>query len=346
MLKRFVVAMLLLVLVPLPAWADPNRPAVVTRVDTGSVGVNFGSQQRAQYGQEFYVYRGGYLVGRIRLTQVQETASTALVVETEPDTSIQVGDVVSAFAPRPGTPSAAGPQPPVLATAPPATPAQPLDDGRDFEKLVHERTRTFMFQTGPKNKRVVEVPWFEMANIVTSSPGLYGGPWTVDPWMVGSSAWFYYERTKFSKKMNNNTRAYIEAVYWDESLLSAYTNYYLYKEARTLTPEQQAQTRQSMLVQKGLDKNIVFQVQVTNRGTTPIHLSPFSWHFYLLDGNGNRVKATRYDQALDQDIVIGGQIKGYVYFDRYDAAGHAVLGPGPVKVLVDDFMGEHATMKW
>ncbi|HEY4001831.1 MAG TPA: hypothetical protein VGO93_23345 [Candidatus Xenobia bacterium] len=315
------------------AWAD--NPAVVTQIDPGGVSVNFGARQQAASGQEFYVYHEGQWVGRLRLTQVGDNTSSAQIVQTVAGSSVQVGDVVSSFAPTPATQPAMAPSPYI-----------PAYSGPSFPEVVHKNTRSFSFGGGMPGTP----PAFQSSSwpsyTMMAAPLFMGGLGSASPWFLGSTGMMVMTQQHAQKQMREaykSNQSELQVVYWDTQLTQAYASAYV-ADSET-DPMRQAQLRQNVLAQKGVDKNYIFQIHLLNRGFAPFQVGPFNQHFFLLDSHGGRLAARRYDEALDGSIPAGGEVQGYVYFDRFDAYGNPRLN-GPVKVVVDNVQGAGATFTW
>jgi len=104
--------------------------------------------------------------------------------------------------------------------------------------------------------------------------------------------------------------------------------------------------RASLYAQKGLDRYVVFNVKLINKGPGTVQLSPFHWHMYVLDAQGNRVKAERYDQVLDRTLNPDQWVEGNIYFMKVDVAGRPLLPPGKVKVALEDILGDRGEMSF
>jgi hypothetical protein len=148
----------------------------------------------------------------------------------------------------------------------------------------------------------------------------------------------------FSGSMNQRPKTYLEVVYWDRDLARAYADYYVYKEANN-GGTRVSDVRRSIMAQKGVDNSVVFQFKLSNRGPGILQLAPFDWHMYLLDRDGNRIKADRYDEMLDKALNPGQETQGYMYFSRQDSQGRSLLGD-KVTLDMEDIMGEHTKVHW
>jgi hypothetical protein len=343
-IRRLLAALLLCVATVHPALAEVR--GMVTRVSGEEISINIGQQKNAQPGMQLYVYDSmGKPVATVRVVEVDDYASRVQILGLEPRSSLSVGNTVTDTAFTPTPPGSA----PATAATPSATPssegtppAKAVDPVKNFEAVLTAHTQMYSFKGGKGG--AIKVDLGDVLNIV-SSVGIGNGSIGIsNPWLITTTAFETYERYSHSARVNQKARSTIEVVYWDEALTNAYADYYVYKETY-LDAAKKEEVRQSLLAQKGVQSSAVFQVRIRNRGPGLLQLAPFDWHVYLLDAEGNRIKAERYDEILDKALNAGQEVQGYVYFPKRDPLGRSYVGE-PVQLLIEDIFGERTTVKW
>lgn len=146
------------------------------------------------------------------------------------------------------------------------------------------------------------------------------------------------------KSMHKTLSLDVEVTWWSEDLVDAYSDMMAFREGRT-SMEQRIAMRNGLYAQKGIDKFIVFHIKLKNVGKENVQIEPFHWHAYLLDDQGNNVKAERYDQILDKALIPGQETEGNIYFLKYDASGRNFSG-SHVTLVLEDILTERQTMKF
>lgn len=342
---------LALVLVSTAPWfAHAAVRGMVTRVRGEQIVVNLGLNKDIHPGTMLYVYDGGGRpMGQVRVVQVDDYSCEVAIVRMEPQSALQVGYNVT-DTPYTPTDLAASPKPSASPTSggdvalvrTPDAP-KPVDPVKQFESILRQRTQSYAFHGGKGGSIKIEPS--DAINLMTTVIGVgRGASASVNPWLLSSTAYDQWQRYNATATMNQKARTTLEVVYWDDVLTNAYADYYVYKETY-LDAARKQEMRQSLLSQKGVNTSAVFQVRLRNRGPGVLQISPFDWHFYMLDAEGNRVKAERYDEVLDKALNVGQDAQGYVYFPRRDPLGRSYV-PEPVKVLVEDVFGERTTIVW
>lgn len=328
------------------SWAEVR--GMITRVQGDEVVVNLGLQKNMKPGTVLYVYNSqGAPQATVTVVQVDDYSSVVQITSMEPNARLGVGSNVNdtAYA---ATPPGAAPKPSpgatTGATTGGGTSTATVDPVKNFESSLKSHTQIYSFQGGKGG--VIKIDATDIINIASTLGGMAGqGAYGIaNPWLITTTAFDHYERYNTTARMNQKARSTLEIVYWDEALTGAYANYYVYKETY-LDPAKKEEVRQSLLAQKGVSSSAVFQVRIRNKGPGTLQLAPFDWHLYLLDPEGNRVKAERYDEILDKAMNPGQEVQGYVYFPKRDPLGRPYVGT-PVTVLVEDIFGERATIRW
>jgi hypothetical protein len=330
-----------------PALADTR--GMVTRVQGEDIQVNLGVDKNIKPGQKLYVYDAmGHPVAVVTVTQVDENASRVQIVSMEPGTSLSLGNQVSD---APYTPAPLPAHTPVAAT-PTASPSPPtstssgkaVDPVKNFGAELKSHTQIYSFRGGKGG--AIKINAIDVLNIVSTlglTPAGASG-YIMNPWLVTSTAFDTYNTYTATAKANQRARSYIQLIYWDASLASAYADYYLYKEQVT-DPVRREEMRRSLMAQKGVQSSAVFQVKIRNMGPGALQIAPFDWHCYMIDPNGNRVKAERYDEILDKALNPGQEVDGYIFFPRRDPVGKPYVA-NPPTLQIDDIFGERATIKF
>lgn len=338
--------------------AGADTRGMVTRVQGDDVVVNLGLQKGMQPGKTLYVYDAlGKPVATVQVTQVDETSSHVEIVSMEPGSALTLGNQVSETAYTPAPPPAR-PTTPVTGVPPVspetpgalATPAQstgsvkPVDPLKSFAQVLKQHTQMYSFRGGKGG--AIKINVFDVLNLAsTLGVGPAGSNASiVNPWLVSTNVYDMYSTYSATAKANQRARSYLQIIYWDQALVASYADYYLYKENVT-DPLRREEMRRNVMTQKGVQTSAVFQVKLRNAGPGVLQISPFDWHCYMIDPNGNRVKAERYDEVLDKALNPGQEIDGYIYFPRRDPIGKSYVADPPT-LLIEDVFGERATIKF
>lgn len=344
-----------------PGTALADVRGMVIRVQGDQVVVNLGLQKGLQPGQKLYVYNAlGSPVATVQVSQVDESSSVVQIVSMEPGAALTLGNQVS-DAPYSPVPIAARPSEttggsgvasvstPATSAVPPASSklspdGRPVDAVKAFAAALKTNTQMYAFQGGKGGS--VKISAFDVLNFASTlgvGPGGSHGL-IINPWLITSTAWDTYSGYQASAKANQRARSYIQVVYWDAALSSAYADYYLFKENVT-DPMRRDEMRRTVLAQKGVQTSAVFQVKIRNAGPGALQLQPFDWHCYMIDPQGNRVKAERFDEILDKALNPGQEVDGYIYFPRRDPMGKSYVADPPT-LLIEDVFGERAVLKF
>ncbi len=328
----------------------------VTRVQLPDIVVSLGEQVAMRPGSLLYIYDAmGHPVATVRVVQVDEISSHVELISMEPDSVLSLGEQVSdkPYTPaplpaHPQTPVASGspqpatsPGPSHAASAPTTSPVMASGEGivKNFRKVLKTHTQVWQFNGGKGG--ALKINAFDVLNIISSMGVVGPGQGAIaNPWLITGSAYDTYNTYSYTRKINRRAKSFIQIVYWDQAMSAAYADYYLYKE-NIADPVQQASIRRSLMAQKGVQTSAVFQIKIRNMGPGTLQLSPFDWHCYLLDPQGNRVKAERYDEILDKALNPGQEVDGYIYFPRRNPMGQSYVGDPP-SLMLDDVFGEHA----
>lgn len=339
---------------------------MVTLVQEDSIKINRGLTQGVQTDMEFFIYRMGKPIAKIKVYQVDSYSSWGRAAYLTPGEAVKPGDVVTSEAmapsfaadtsplqsPPPGapapspasSPSQSAPQasPPDVSSPPPLLRVE--DVTKQYEKKCKQNTRRFSISL--KGKGSISISPFDILNLASTTGIFTGGlSSSVNPWYLGTIGADMYSKYQYSKGQSQGASSSIDVVYWDKELTDVYSDYVCLKEACTDEAMRQSM-RKDVYNQKGLDKSIVFFVIINNKGAGVMQLAPFSWHFYLMTKDGARIKAEKYDEVLDRALNPNADTKGYVYFPRYDVNGQSVLGDGPVKVQLEEVMGKKAVLEF
>lgn len=312
-----------------------NYKGMITRVESAQVVINMGLNWHVVPNTEFYIYRIAQPIGKIKVIQVDEYSSIAAITTIEPGLLLQVGDVVS------DTPYVQPPPQTIEKKKPP----QKLEDAqKTYDKILKDRTKDSVFKIASTGS--IKIPFNEVLNLLSSS-GItsYGGNPELNPFYVVNLASQAYNQYSYTKSQSKGNRVVIEVVYWDNELLDAYADYYAYKEAKT-SPEEKIQIRNNLIMEKGVDKFIVFHVKIKNEGPGVVQAAPLNWHMYLLNSAGARVKADKYDEVLDKALNPNTETEGYIYFPKTDVQGKSIIEPNQVKVVFEDIIGQSGELNW
>jgi|GEM_PF-1189455 len=346
---------------------------MVTLIQEDSIKINRGLSQGVQADMEFFIYRLGKPIAKIKVYQIDDYSSWGRALYMAPGEAVKIGDVVTsealapsfAVGPEPETsfqiPPPGAPAPP-LAAAPAFSPPEgtpqptksvssspppllrPEDVTKRYEKKCKQNTRRFSVSL--KGKGSISISPFDVLNLLSTTGVFTGGlSSSVNPYYLGSIGADMYSKYQYSKGQSQGASSSIDVVYWDNEMADVYSDYVCLKEACTDEAMRQS-VRKDVYNQKGLDKSIVFFVIINNKGPGVMQLAPFSWHFYLLAKDGTRIKAEKYDEVLDRALNPNADTNGYIYFPRYDVNGQSVLGSGSVKVQLEEIMGKKQVLEF
>jgi len=207
----------------------------------------------------------------------------------------------------------------------------------NYQKLLAQSTQTRDFAGGAKANNKMRVDPLNTLNMFTTFG--YGGQYWFNVWDIASVVGAEASRNISNSQQYKDNRLQLQVTYWSDALLEGYADSLALRENRTSVEDRLAM-RANLYAQKGLDRFLVFNVKLLNRGPGTVQLSPFHWHMYVVDAQGNRIKAERYDQVLDRTLNPDQSVDGTIYFLKTDVAGRPVLGPGKVKVVLEDVLGD------
>ncbi len=349
-MNRFIgFVILLFFTLALPVLADLEG-MVVNVASNGEITVNRGIADNVTPGTRWYIYRNGSPKAEIEAVLVDNYTTMVRVVS---GSGVAVGDKITT------KPFAAAPQEKkeTAQNIESNIPKNQIDprskttrrvkeetvestEGR-YKKALSSSTKKVSFSGGMSKQRRTSINPMMVANVfsglVTSSDGMvWQNAATTIPGEVGYNV--------SMKKMSKYCSLDVEVTWWSDNLLDAYSDMVAFKEGRT-SMEQRLSMRNGLYSQRGADKFIVFHIKMKNTGKANVQVEPFHWHAYLLDAQGNRLKAERYDQILDRTLTPGQETEGNVYFSKYDASGRS-LADNKVTLVLEDILTERATLKF
>ncbi len=357
--------LLLLGVLTLSAMASPG--AMVTRLtDAGEVVVNRGVEDQVTPGTRWYIYREGKPLAELEVHLVDNYSSRARVVQ---GGGVRVGDRISSEPFDAPPPEVAAEEPPgpdqdveaamaraqAASARPAATDRKPAssrgaavtgpaqDPEKAWQTLLSASTQTADFAGGAKANRQVRVDPLNTINMFTTIG--YGGQYWPNIWNMVSVGGAEVTRNVSNSELYKNNKLQVQVTHWSDALLEGYADVMAARENRASVEDKLAM-RASLYAQKGLDRYVVFNVKLINKGPGTVQLSPFHWHMYVLDAQGNRVKAERYDQVLDRTLNPDQSVEGNIYFMKVDVAGRPLLPPGKVKVALEDILGDRGEMSF
>lgn len=354
---RHLLALLLLAgALALPALASPE--AMVTRItETGEIVVNRGVEDQITPGTHWYVYRNDKPVAKLEVVLVDSYNSRAKVVEgSSPRVGDRVTDQAFASAPPAEAPAAAQadvatmPGQSVAVTPAPAAPgasvgapaAATADQANaGYNKLQSTYTRSQSFSGGAQASNDIKIDPINTLNMFSTFG--YNGQFYPNIWNMISVGAEQVGTNVSNANLYQDSQLEIQVTWWNEALLESYADSLAFRENKS-SVQDRLMMRSSLYAQKGLDRYMVFQVKLRNTGPGTVQVAPFHWHMYLVDAQGNRVKAERYDQILDRTLNPDQFVEGSVYFMKLDVAGRPLVPSGKVKIVLEDILGERADM--
>lgn len=351
-MKRLFLSIFMLIALALPAFAELDG-MVVNVADSGEITVNKGIADSVTPGTKWYIYRSGKPKAEIEAVLVDNYTTQARIVS---GSGVSVGDKATTKAftsPIAGTAEAKAQARPTIEDKIPKNQVDPRfrntpkpkeetaeSTAKAYDKLVASCTKTASFSGGTGKHRKTSIDpmlTYNMFSKLNSSSVLTLQ--NVIPTVYGEVAY-----NKTMRDQQKQCCVDIAVTWWSENLLDAYSDMIAFREGRTST-DQRLALRNGLYSQKGVDKFIVFHIKMKNTGRANVQIEPFHWHAYLLDDQGNRVKAERYDQILDRTLTPGQETEGNIYFLKYDASGRNFSGSHATLVL-EDILAERATMKF
>lgn len=349
---------------PLCAQDIPN--GMVVKVDGTTAKINMGLNKGLTIGQEFYVVRMGNELGVIKVSQIDEYYSLAEITSNNGG-EIKPGDVVTTKKPQPQTQTniqnnntQKDNNGSVNTNKTQYTKYGDPLKGFEAEMKKHSRKKKFSIKDSI-GKVTEQSPLAQQSKVplyvadamdvwsATTMTNYMPEGYAVDPFYYLLLASQVFERHRQAKMVSGNTGSSdfeIEAILWDDSLAQSYADYIIFKEAIN-DPSQAEMVKKDIINQKGLDSSYVFEVKIRNKSSIPIQLSPFKYHMYLVTPQGVRVKAERYDQALDGSVTSNSELSGFVYFPRQtDVSLPLSTSIGKLRVVFEEVMGNSFEFAW
>lgn len=340
---------------------------VVNCTESGEIVINRGANDNVIPGLHWYIYRNNKPVAEVEVVLVDSYSCNAQVVT---GGDVAVGDRVTDVpfktplskkdyptealrqAAEAANPSDSGavastdiPKN-VLTNRNPGTPAREETaetTAKTYEACLSKSSKTHKFSGGAAKKSRTSVNPLQAANLF-SATGYGGSSWTT--WQnVLSVVPGEVANYMSNKKLYKDSMLRVEVIFWSEELLTSYSDMLAFREGRTST-EQRLALRSGLYAQKGLERFYVFNVKMHNDGPGIVQVEPFHWHMYLVDAQGNRVKAERYDQVLDRSLNPGQSVEGNVYFLKADSAGRPVVTGKSMTIVLEDILAERAELKF
>jgi hypothetical protein len=310
---------------------------MVIRVAGNRCVINKGSRDQVIPDQELYVHRIGKPVAKIKVALVDSYSSEATITTLEPDETVKIGDVVTT---EPFSIAYTPPPPPSKEQTSQGSPSK--DNPGAYMDKLKEMTKIATFKSGPRGQ--VRVGIGEVSLLMNAAG--FGGYCYSDPWMIVTVGSALLNQYTTSKMIGPHSTASIAVTYYSDSLIDAQARYFASKEG--ITDESQVQeVKRGVIQMLGADTNEVFHVKISNQGATVLQLAPFKWHIYLMDAKGQKVTASRYEDALDRGISPQSEAQGYVYFPKLDDSGRPVLfSGGLVRIAIESILGGNADLLW
>ena len=350
-MNRFIgLIVLLFFTLALPVFADLEG-MVVNVAQNGEITVNRGIADNVTPGTRWYIYRNGAPKAEVEAVLVDNYTTMVRVVS---GNGVAVGDKITtkpfATAPKEKKEETAKNiestipknkvDPRFKNTRKPKEETAESTENR-YRKALSSSTKKASFSGGMNKQRRTSVNPMMAYNMFSSFTTRGGGLiWQEAATTVTGEA-------AYNATMKNQSKfcsVDVEVTWWSDNLLDAYSDMIAFKEGRT-SMEQRLAMRNGLYSQRGTDKFLVFHVKMKNTGKANVQVEPFHWHAYLLDGQGNRLKAERYDQILDRTLTPGQETEGNIYFSKYDASGRC-LADDKISLVLEDILTERATLKF
>jgi hypothetical protein len=323
----------LLILLTLICSADPG--IMVIRIEGDKIVLNRGSNDGIKPDQELYAHRIGKPVGMLKVTLVDTYSSEAVITRLEPEQTVRVGDVVT-FEPFS---IAYTPPPPRMPE--PESSKKPVPVNNDYLNKLKDHIKVATFKSGPKG--TVRVGLGE-ASLLLNAIG-WGSyiPYS-DPWMLITVGGSLYQGYATQRKTGTHLKTTVAVCYYDDDLIEAQARYFASKEG--ITDEAQImEVKKGIVEQMSADMFLVFHVKIHNGGEDVVQLAPIKWHIYVIDPMGEKVSASRYDEALDKGLGPNQETQGYLFFPKYGETGATNAGT-PMRVRLESILGGNADLSW
>lgn len=350
-MNRFIGFIILLFFaLALPVLADLEG-MVVNVAQSGEITVNRGIADNVTPGTRWYIYRNGSPKAEVEAVLVDNYTTTVRVVS---GSGVAVGDKITtkpfAAAPKEKKETAKNIEsnipknqldPRFKTTRRVKEETAESTEGR-YKKALSSSTKKANFSGGMSKQRRTSINPMMAYNLFSGFTTSHGGGII---WQ--NAAMTVPGEVAYNATMKNQSKYCsldVEVTWWSENLLDAYSDMIAFKEGRT-SMEQRLSMRNGLYSQRGADKFLVFHIKMKNTGKANVQVEPFHWHAYLLDGQGNRLKAERYDQILDRTLTPGQETEGNIYFSKYDASGRC-LADNKVTLVLEDILTERATLKF
>lgn len=340
---------------------------LVTRVEADSCRINAGPSSNLKPGDLLNVWRVGELVGQVQVVEVTKFYTTVKPVMVKVMEEIEIGDIANQkglenyrVPPTPGasptpdkTPSAAQAQAMIAAQsagltnpAPEASPAKtapPYKKG-EFEKAFGKNTKSFLFKTDSSDKGI-KISSSDLLNLATGVETITSGVLYFNPWVGADYALAMYNNYIYSQDRKRQSCSRLTVTYWNNDLVTAYSRFYANKE--TITDQKKIDAITNNFAQeRGIKDFYTFEIEIANQGPGLLQLAPFKWHAYLLDPQGNRIKADSYDETLDKALNPKSSTRGFVYFPRGNPRGKHLTEDNKLILLLEDISGKSTQLEW
>lgn len=342
MCKNFIRILALTIIIAVSNAASYGISGMVTRVDGQNIIINKGSGDNITADQELYVHRMGKPIGKIKIIKVDSYSSTAVITLQNPNEDIKTGDVVSS---EPFSVKYTPPPPETSGSSNSSSSGSGKSSGdctASYTEKLKQQIKTASFKSGPKGK--VSVGLGEVTMIARAAGSGSSVAYT-DPWMLVMMGTSLLNQYTTSRKTGQHSGVDVAVTYFDEGLIDAQAHYFASKEG--ISDESQIKELKNGIIQQmGLDSYVVFHVKVRNNGNTTLQLAPFKWHMYLMNTQGQKVRASKYDEALDKGMGPKGEEQGYIYFPRTDESGNTVKQGSLVKISLESILGGNADLIW
>jgi len=369
-MKLKITVFLLLGLLLLTVLSSGDEGWLITKVDGDYFRVNATPSSNLKPGDLLNVWRVGELIGQVQVVEVGKYYTTVKQVMVKTMEMIDAGDLVNkkglenyqvppavpvpGASPSPGlAPSAVQSQAAIAAQtagiAPPEpspTPdpqASPYKKG-EFEKLFGQKTRGYLFKTG-SSEGGIKVSSADLLNLATGIESISSGFIKLNPWIGAEFALNTYNTYIYSQDRKRQSCSRLTITYWDQPLIASYARFYANKELITSQKKIDLIT-QNFAQERGIKDYLTFEVEILNQGPGLLQLAPFKWHIYLLDPQGNRIKADSYDETLDKALNPKTSTKGFVYFTRPNPRGKQLSEESKITLLLEDISGKSAQLEW
>ncbi len=165
------------------------------------------------------------------------------------------------------------------------------------------------------------------------------GAFVGNPLTMATLAANFFQRQQMTNQLwdTQKVRLDLEVTLWDEALVDLQTEVMAAEQG--LSVQETLTQKIQRLTERGVDRYMVFEVHVKNVGQLPAQLEPFKYRVFLMSAEGQPIGVSKIDEALDQTLQPGDEVRGFLYFPKIVAQGQKEL-----RLAFEQMFGDRGTI--